>query len=365
MRKAIGAGLAMCLALGGAAVAAEDQPHARTAGVRGFVTRAEGKIAVDGKLDEWSRAFCTPIAYNHKDPANRASQFFYQWDDEALYIGLRSLDKKQANPSPIGGLFNGDAVEFYIDARPDDAFRGKEWSPGAVHMYFTAFDKDKIGPRWSVRKGTASGNPELKGVEVAATATDSSYDLEFKLPWANFPGFSAVPGAVLSLDAELCFSDGAARVDRTFAYGSPLSVQQPASQAKVKLVPSLRQALATESTPAVQASLYPMWVETPWVQPERARSRAVVAIPPTQVGAVGPVEIRIHGLDGGIVRTIPATIERFGPEGLKFARAVASWPIDDFAPGTFLATARILDPAGSTVATIAPRLVHEGIMPGR
>src|SRR4051812_12566655 len=76
-------------------------------GVRGLVTLSPSKVFMDGRLREWSNAFCTPVQYNHRDVDNRAAQFFYMWDDEALYIGLRCLDQKQANPSALPATYNG------------------------------------------------------------------------------------------------------------------------------------------------------------------------------------------------------------------------------------------------------------------
>lgn len=183
--------------------------------VRGHVTRAAGPVTIDGHLDEWSRAFCTPVAYNHKDPANRAGQFFYLWDDQALYIGLRALDTKRANPGVVGSLFNGDAVEFYLDTRGEPEFRGKDWSPGAIHLHITAFTKDQVAPRWSVRRGIATSDVILQGVEMAAQADAAGYTLEMRFPWSNFAGFTPRVGAILALDAELCSGDGATRVDST------------------------------------------------------------------------------------------------------------------------------------------------------
>src|SRR4051794_26239958 len=81
---------------------AEDEPLPLKSGVRGLVTRASEKVVIDGSLNEWSRAYCTPLLYGAKDLENRASQFYYMWDDEALYLGLRCLDKNQANPAPLG-----------------------------------------------------------------------------------------------------------------------------------------------------------------------------------------------------------------------------------------------------------------------
>jgi hypothetical protein len=343
------------------AATADDPPVPLEKGVRGLVVRAPGKVAVDGKLREWSGAFCTPVHYAHGNLANRASQFFYLWDDEALYIGLRALDQKPANPGNPGSLWNGDSVEFYFDSRGGEGLRGKDWSTGAVHLFFTPFDGAKVQPRWAVRQGIATSDIQLKGVEIAGSSEGGIYELEFKLPWANFPGFSPKVGAVIALDAELCSGDGGGRVDRTFAYGSPLSVQQPASFGKVELVSSF----SPEYLPAVGPSAFPMWVETPWTQAERARVRAVVAIPPAFADVVGLVDVRIHDLDGKVVRTVRADVLPFGPKGAGFVRAVATWSIDDFAPNTYFATARVESMTGKLLTTVAPRMVQEAQMSGR
>jgi hypothetical protein len=347
--------------LSSSGVQADDTPVPLAPGVRGLVTRAPGPLRIDGKLDEWTTAFCTPVHYAHKDPENRAGQFFYLWDDDAFYVGLRCLDKKQANPGTLPATFNGDAVEFYLDTRPGDALRGKDWSPGAIHFFFSPYQGTELKPRWVMRGGIATSDVKLEGVQIAATQTAECYELEFALPWANFPEFRPKPGAVLAIDAELCSGDGGTRTDRTFAYGSPLSVQQPASLAKVELV----RAFDPDYFDAVGPSTFPMWVDTPWNQGERATVRAVVAIPPAFDRFVGEVDVRIHDADGKIVKTLPARAESFGPKGLEFYRAEARWSVDDFAPGAYFATAKISARTGKTLATVAPRMVSEAIITGR
>jgi hypothetical protein len=89
--------------------------EALEAGVRGVATRAPAGVKVGGVLSEFRGAFCTPLGYFHPDVRNRAAQFFYIWDDESYYAGLRTLDEKQANPVPDDRLREGDAVEWYLD----------------------------------------------------------------------------------------------------------------------------------------------------------------------------------------------------------------------------------------------------------
>lgn len=338
-----------------------DEPTPLAPGVRGLVTLATTRVVIDGSLREWSDAFCTPIHYNHRNLENRAALFFYMWDDEALYIGLRCLDQEQANPAELAKTQDGDAVELYLDTRPGDALRGKDWTAGAVHLFYSPFQGSDLKPRWVMRRGIATSDTNLKGVEIAATNDADGYEVEFKLPWANFPGFTPRLGAVLAIDAELCSGDGAHRTDRSFAYGSPLSVQQPASLGKVELV----RVFDPDYLATVGPASFPLWVETPWVQPDRAEVQAVVAIPPSFAEIVGEVEIRLHDTEGKIVKTLPARIEPFGPPHRGFARAGAFWSIDDHAPGTYFATARIAARTGKALVTVAPRMVHEANMTGR
>ena len=360
MSRAFAAGLGIVLA-GLVSSGAAENKTSLAPGVRGLATRAPADLKVDGRLDEWEGAFCTPLHYNHRHLEDRATQVFALWDEEALYIGLRALDRKPANLSPSGTIYNGDAVEFYVDARSGQALRGKDWTEGAVHLYFTPFNGTAIEPRWEVRRGIATSDVKLAGVELAATSHEWGYEEEFKLPWANFPDFQPRPGSLLGLDVELCSGDGAKRTDRTFNYGSPLSVQQPASQGTVELV----ERFDRDDLAIVGPSAFPFWVETPWIQPDRAEVRATVGIPPSFIDEVGKVEVRIHDVDGRIVRTIPAAVERFGPEGAGFARAVAHWSIDDFAPNTYFATAQVKSKSGEALTTVAPRMVAEAIITGR
>jgi hypothetical protein len=343
------------------AAAADQEPVPLAQGVRGLVTRSPAPVRMDGSLREWSEAFCTPVHYAHNNPNERAAQFFYMWDDDAFYVGLRCLDTKQVNSAPPASLWDGDSVEFYLDTRAGGALRGKDWTAGAIHFFFTAFEGADVRPRWVMRQGIATSTTVLVGVEVAAARNQASYEVEFKLPWKNFPGFVPKPGAVLAVDAELCSGDGKGRVDRTFAYGSPLSVQQPASLGKVELVHSFDPEYFAAAGPAA----FPMWVDTPWTQPERANVQAVVAIPPAFIDIVGVVEFRIHDADGKVIKTIPAPVAPFGPSGLPFARARATWSIDDHAPGAYFATARVVSRTGKTLTTVAPRMVSEAMISGR
>src|SRR5947209_8335798 len=123
---------------------AADKPLA------GLIPRATKPVVLDGKLDEWAGAFATPVHVGHPQFADRGAEFFYLWDDQNLYIGLRCLDRKPAHTGKDTELWNGDAVEFYLDTRRDD-LGGKDFAPGVLHMFYTPFTGTEVKPRLAAR----------------------------------------------------------------------------------------------------------------------------------------------------------------------------------------------------------------------
>ena len=304
-----------CLAWSAPAPGQEPVPLAP--GVRGLVTLAPTKVVIDGKLREWSEAFCTPVHYNHRDLENRAAQFFYMWDDEALYIGLRCLDQKQANPAPLAS----DCRRRRGRVLPRHPARRRPAGQGLDDRRDPPLLLGLRGGRGQAALGDAAGDRHERhraegGRDRGDAATPTSYEVEFKLPWANFPDFTPKLGAVLALDAELCSGDGGERTDRTLRLR--LAALGPA--ARLARQGRAGQGRSTPTTsPTVGPAAFPFWVETPWVQPERAQVQAVVAIPPAFAEIVGEVEVRLHDADGKIVKTLPARIEPFGPPDQGFA----------------------------------------------
>src|SRR5262249_40333287 len=117
-----------------------------------------------------------------------------------------------------------------------DALGAAQFDAGTLHMFWTPFTRTEVKPRLAVRDLPAFRDFKLRGAEVAGEKTPWGYTAEFKLPWANFPDFKPKAGEVIGIDCELCSSDGGPRVDRTFVYSSPRSVETPAAFGRVRLV---------------------------------------------------------------------------------------------------------------------------------
>ena len=332
-------------------------------GVRGVATRAPKGMKIDGDLSEFKNAFCTPINYFHKDRKNRPAQLFYMWDDDAFYAALRTIDQHLANTAPDHRLWGGDGVEWYFDTRRGDDFRSARWensNNGSVHCYWVGMKNKDLKPRFCLRPGFEKAIPST-GVEVGSKKTAAGLDVEFKLPWVNFPEFKAKLGEVLALDAEVCYSDGGPRVDRYFAYGSPLSVQQPASLAKIQLVDKLEPAHWKQCGPV----LMPVRCDTDWAQPAtKAYAHGSIIVPPNHADSVGMIVFRLTDLAGKELGEFEAKtaapFEKFG----NFAIATAAWPSDVAPPGAHHVTAIVYDKAGKELTRIAPRLVSTTMKKG-
>jgi hypothetical protein len=280
------------------------------------------------------------------------------WDETAFYAGLRTLDTKQANNAPDNQLWEGDGVEWYFDTRRGDDFRDTKWGDGAVHMYWTGYKNAELSPRWCLRPDMLKAIPGT-GVEVAARVTSYGNEVEFKLPWENFPKFKPALDEVIALDAELCYSDGGPRVDRTFAYGSPLSVQQPASQAKVQLVEKL-EPIHWKQCGAV---MLPVRCDTPWGQPAKPLVTGRMALPPHQADQIGKVVFRLLDLDGKTLSDFPLKTVVLNEAG-KFSVAEAQWPVETAVPGAHLMVGIVYDKAGKELTRVAPRMVSVGMNQG-
>jgi len=334
-------------------------------GVRGLATHAPKGMKIDGDLSEFKDAFCTPVEYFSFDQntlRNRAAQFFYMWDEDAFYAGLRTLDTKPANNATDDRLWEGDGVEWYFDTRQDNNFRSQAWptnaSPGAVHCYWVGLTGTNVQPRFCLRPGYLSAIPKV-GIEVAARRTDHGMEVEFKLPWANFPDFKVKVNEVIALDAEACYSDGGPRVARAFVYGGPLSVQQPASLGRIQLVEKIERG----HWAACGSVMMPVRCDTPWTQNSKPMVTGYMALPPYQSDRIGKVVFKLSSLKGETLGEFEGKIETFESEG-NFKRAVAQWPGDLAMPGAYQLLGIVYDKAGKELARVAPRMVSVGMTPG-
>lgn len=307
--------------------AADEKP------VVGLIPRARQPIVMDGKLDDWDGAFVTPLNATHPDFANRATQIYYLWDDQALYVAVRAMDTNPTHISGDNALYDGDAVEFYLDTRQGADLGKQDWAPGTLHAFFTAVTGHDLKPRFHIRDLPVFRNLTLKGVELSAARTPTGYTLEFKLPWSNFPNITPKPGVPIGIDIEMGSADGGHRVHRTFAYSSPTSVGTPSTLGRVLLVDKVDPAAVREYSRA----LFPFDAQTPG---NYGRVYGVGCLSPTIASVVAKVEARL--VDASATTRKTAESAAITKVGDSFTIWRGEWETFDLPPGTYtlIVTAR-------------------------
>lgn len=316
--------------------------------VVGLIPKAQKPITMDGKLDEWDGAFVTPIHVGHPDFANRGGQVFFLWDDDNLYIGLRCLDQHPAHIGAKNQIWNGDAVEFYLDTRRGDQLGAAQFGIGTLHMFWTAFTKTELKPQMQVRDLPAFKEFKLQGVEVAGAKTPWGYTAEFKLPWANFPDFKPKAGETIGIDCEVCSSDGGPRVDRTFVYSSPAAVSTPSAFGRVRLVENFD---PKDLIPLGRA-LLPLSLTK---SANYAWLYGTVCISPTIENAVAKLEGKIVDGTGKLRKTTTGSRNRL--DG-GFVLWTGSWELFDLPPGVYTVELKALDKQGKVITSRSERLLH-------
>jgi Carbohydrate family 9 binding domain-like len=328
--------------LNAGAASAQEHP------VVGLIPKAQKPITMDGKLDEWDGAFVTPVHVGHPDFANRGGQFLYLWDEKNLYIGLRCLDQHPAHIGTDNQIWDGDAVEFYLDTRRGDKLGAVEFGPGTLHMFYTPFTKADIKPRLQVRDLPAFKDFKLQGAEVAATKTPWGYTAEFKLPWANFPDFIAKAGEIIGIECELCSSDGGPRVDRTFVYSGPAAVGSPSAFGRVQLVDKIDcGALKPFGRVLLPLSLAKS-ANYAWLY-------GTVCVSPTIEGSVAKLEGKLLDAAGRVHKTSTGSKRKL-EEG--FSVWTGSWELFDLPPGVYTLELTAFDKDNRPITARPEKLLH-------
>jgi hypothetical protein len=322
--------------------------------VVGLIPKAQKPLKMDGKLTDWEGAFVTPVHVGHPDFANRGGQFLYLWDEKNLYIGLKCLDQKTAHVGKDNELYNGDAVEFYLDVRRGQDLGAAPFGPGTLHMFYTAFTKTEVKPRMKIRDLPAFKDFKLVGAEVVAAKTPWGYTAEFKLPWhnflrpeSNFLNFHPNIGEIIGIDCELCSSDGGPRVDRTFVYSGPATVGSPSAFGRVQLVDKID----AGSLKPFGRVLLPLSLAK---STNYAWLYGTVCVSPTIEAAVAKLEGKLLDAGGKVRRT--STGSRKSQDGFMLWNA--SWEMFDMPPGIYTLELVATDKAGAVITSRSEKVIH-------
>jgi hypothetical protein len=322
----------------------------------GLIPKAQKPVTLDGDLDDWQDAFVTPVHVGHPNFADRGGQFLFLWDEQNLYVGLRCLDRRPAHVGGDNQLWNGDAVEFYLDTRRGEQLGGKEFGPGTLHMFWTPWTGTEIKPRLAVRDLPAFRDFKLQGAEVAGRETPWGYTAEFKLPWANFPEFTPKAGERLGIDCELCSSDGGPRADRTFVYSSPASVGSPSAFGRVQLVDKLDTAELRQYSRVLLPLAVTKSANYGWLY-------GTVCLSPSLEKSVAKLEGKVVDGAGKVKKTTAGTRWTLAKSG--FMMWSGGWELFDLPAGSYTVEVTAFDKDGKVFAKRSEEVLHGGPAPAR
>jgi hypothetical protein len=249
---------------------------------------------------------------------------------------------------PDNQIWNGDAVEFYLDTRRGDQLGAAAFGPGTLHMFYTPFTKAEVKPRLQLRDLPAFKGFKMQGAEVAGARTSWGYTAEFKLPWANFPGFAPKDGEVIGIECELCSSDGGPRVDRTFVYSSPAAVGSPAAFGRVRLVDKIDASAVKPFGRVLLPLSLTRSANYPWLH-------GTVCLSPTIEGIVAKLEGKLVDGSGKVRKTSQGSKKKL--EG-GFTLWTGSWELFDLPPGIYTLNVVASDQAGRVITSRTEKVLH-------
>jgi hypothetical protein len=218
-------------------------------------------------------------------------------------------------------------------------------------MFFTAVTGHDLKPRWHVRDLAAFKDLKLQGVQIAAARAPGGYTMEFKLPWANFPGFAPKAGIPIGIDVEMGSADGGQRIHRVFAYSSPTSVDSPSTFGRVLLVDKV-DPLAVKS---YSRALFPFDAQVPG---NYGRIYGVACLSPTIAGQIDSVDGALLDADGKVLKTTENGSLTTMQQDWRIWRG--EWETFDLPPGIYTLTLTARDAAKNTVVERTLRVLLGG-----
>ncbi len=178
------------------------------------VPSAQGRVRIDGKLDEpaWRTASAVRLSYtNTGAPAPVATTAYLAHDATNLYIAFECTEPEQAKIRADVGMrdgpvFQDDSVEVFIDPTG----RGKDYYHLATNTIETRFDQKVTNPAW---------NGDWK---TASKATGTGWTTEIAIPFSTLEVARPAAGAAwgINLTRNRTVTGSAEHLTWSVPYGS-------------------------------------------------------------------------------------------------------------------------------------------------
>jgi len=145
--------------------------------------KASGTITIDGNLTENGWNITRPVTKTVIGTNNNTVTFGVLWDNTNLYVGVKVLDAKLFGNS--SSLWNGDAVEVYIDANNNKltTYDGKD------NQIIEAYNVSSVFTQFA-----------LSGLQHAWAPITGGYAVEMAIPWSQLGITTPTAGLNIGFD---------------------------------------------------------------------------------------------------------------------------------------------------------------------
>jgi hypothetical protein len=154
------------------------------------VEKGTKKVKIDGDLSEWNLSSPFKIEYQENVVYGKggwfgfndlSAKFHSMWDKEALYFAFEIMDDSVIQEGTGANMWEGDHVEFWIDA---DLLSDYNEAMNSNDDYQFGFSPGNFGSlKPEVIIWTPTVKDELRDkIEVAAKKTKEGYNMEVRLP---------------------------------------------------------------------------------------------------------------------------------------------------------------------------------------
>jgi hypothetical protein len=163
------------------------------------VNRAQGRIVVDGKLDEKAWASAPAIEFifpwQFQTGAKQKTTARLLWDDDYLYVGydcedtdIVALRMERDDPTYLD-----DAVELFVNPKPSQtsAYFGLEMNARAVLYDYLMVDASYAFKRFNMQGVMLASY--IRGTLNVRGDEDKGWSLEVAIPWVNFEEMAKRP----------------------------------------------------------------------------------------------------------------------------------------------------------------------------
>ncbi len=195
-----------------------------------------GGVTVDGDLSEWGGL--NPIflkdASDVSDSRFAGAEVFLGYGEEHFYVAGSVADELISNSSPHARLWDGDAVEVFLDLNPDA-------SPGVASLNGDCFQFIFAPTSLYGKPGMVAVTPSFSGPreprhsEWAVRTDAAGWRFEAAINRRDLNGFEFRPGQVIGLEIQLDQSDGTGRSVTRLWHGGPDAFQNRLGYGRVVL----------------------------------------------------------------------------------------------------------------------------------